>query len=281
MSETVERVLDRAARPGRRPKISVEGLAKCYTVGGSVHQVLGDVSLSVGENEFVSIVGHSGAGKTTLLKCISGLESPSGGRVLIDGEAISGPPKRLALIFQDYGRSLFPWLRVLSNVTLPLRARPDIGRGERRSIAMAALTAVGLADATDHYPWQLSGGMQQRVAIARAIACEPDVLVMDEPFASVDAQTRSDLEDLVLELRRRYAMTAILVTHDVDESVYMSDRVAVLDGSPTGVSQIIDVGLPGERDQLTTKSLPEFVALRARVLQAVRGHASTEEAEDA
>ena len=252
-------------------KISVDKVSKSYVAGDVERQVLSDIVIDVGANEFLSIVGHSGAGKTTLLKCIAGLETPTSGGVRLDGEWISGPPKRLALIFQDYGRSLFPWLRVLGNVMLPLRNRKDIPAAERKAKSVAALAAVGLGDAVNHYPWQLSGGMQQRVAIARAIACEPEVLLMDEPFASVDAQTRSDLEDLVLDLRRKYSMTAVLVTHDVDESVYMSDRVVVLGGVPTGVAELIDIDLPAQRDQVATKSLPEFISLRTRVLQAARG----------
>jgi len=251
-------------------KIVIDALAKNYHGHGGERRVLAGVELAVRDGEFLSIVGHSGAGKTTLLRCIAGLEPPSSGGVRFDGELVTGPPPNLALIFQDYGRSLFPWLRVLGNVTLPLRSAGTLTTRERRAAALDALAAVGLADAAAQYPWQLSGGMQQRVAIARAIACRPQVLLMDEPFASVDAQTRADLEDLVLGIRRQFGMTVVLVTHDVDESVYMSDRIAVLGGTPTGVTQLIDVDLPPGRDQLTTKSLPRFIDLRARVLRAVR-----------
>ena len=266
-SEERAHLSDRAVAP---TKIRVDGLAMSYAAGNAARTVLENVHIDIPARQFISIVGHSGAGKTTLLRCISGLERSTAGSVRFDGKEISGPPEKLALIFQDYGRSLFPWLRVLANVTLPLRADKKLTAKQRAATAEAALEAVGLSDAVHQYPWQLSGGMQQRVAIARALACEPEVLLMDEPFASVDAQTRSDLEDLVLGICRRYRMTTILVTHDVDESVYMSDRVVVLGGRPTTVAELIDVDLPADRDQVTTKSLPEFIALRTRVLQAVR-----------
>lgn len=230
--------------------------------------MLRDVTFDVGANEFVSIVGPSGAGKTTLLRCIAGLETPTSGGVSIDGMPVKGPPRELGLVFQDYGRSLYPWLRVEDNVSLPLRSR-IASTGGRRDIARAALSAVGLEEAARQYPWQLSGGMQQRVAIARALAYEPEALLMDEPFASVDAQTRADLEDLVLRIRRDFGMTIILVTHDVDEAVYMADRVLVLGQQPSLIVEDVQVDLPQPRDQLLTKSMPEFIELRSRVLRAV------------
>jgi NitT/TauT family transport system ATP-binding protein len=261
-----------ATSNGSRSRITVRDLGKSFDGTGrsAPKEVLRGVDFTVRANEFVSIVGHSGAGKTTLLRCIAGLDRPTTGLVEVDGVPTEGPPREIALIFQDYGRSLYPWLRVRDNVALPLRSKRDLSAAARTERAVEALAAVGLPDVGQMYPWQLSGGMQQRVAIARALAYEPEALLMDEPFASVDAQTRSDLEDLVLDIRRRYQMTVVLVTHDIDESVYMADRILVLGGRPTGVGEIIDVDLPAERDQLTTKSLPAFIALRARVLEAVR-----------
>jgi NitT/TauT family transport system ATP-binding protein len=252
------------------PKLSIHDLGMTFSSpDGSTKEVLRGVNLQVGANEFVSVVGPSGAGKSTLLRCIAGLESPTSGSVSVDGETIDGPPAKLALVFQEYGRSLFPWLRVASNVALPLRSRKGLGRAEIRERAQAALSAVGLGEAAELYPWQLSGGMQQRVAIARALAYEPEVLVMDEPFASVDAQTRSDLEDLVLRIRREYSMTVLLVTHDVDEAVYMADRVAVVRGKPASIEEVLDINLPEYRDQVATKALPEFIALRSHVLRSI------------
>jgi NitT/TauT family transport system ATP-binding protein len=170
----------------------------------------------------------------------------------------------MAVVFQDYSRSLMPWMRVEGNIELPLR-RTKLSRAERRERIAKALADVGLHDVGDKYPWQLSGGMQQRVAIARSLAYRPDVLIMDEPFASVDAQTRADLEDLMLELRKRLGMTIVLVTHDIDEAVYLSDKVIVLSGRPATVAATVPVPLAGERDQIRTKSMPEFLELRAQI----------------
>jgi NitT/TauT family transport system ATP-binding protein len=171
-------------------------------------------------------------------------------------------------VFQDYSRSLLPWLSVRDNVALPLRKR-GMPKERRKTAALNALATVGLSDAAHKYPWQLSGGMQQRVSIARALAYEPSLLLMDEPFGSVDAQTREDLEDLVLQVRRE-GMTILLVTHDIDESVYVGDRVAVLSRAPGKVIADLQVNLPAKRDQITTRELPGFVHLRAEVGRLVR-----------
>ncbi len=187
----------------------------------------------------------------------------------LDGELVTAPPERLAVVFQDYSRSLLPWMSVLKNVLLPLRAKA-ITRETRLQRAREALKAVGLAGTEDRYPWQLSGGMQQRVAIARALAYQPEALLMDEPFASVDAQTRADLEDLILRVRTQFGVTVVLVTHDIDEAVYLADEVIVLGGSPTRVRERIHVPLPQPRDQIATKSLPAFAELRGRVLGLIR-----------
>jgi NitT/TauT family transport system ATP-binding protein len=173
----------------------------------------------------------------------------------------------MALVFQEYSRSLMPWLSVRKNVGLPLRHK---SKAERAKLVDEAVEAVGLAGNLDRYPWQLSGGMQQRVAIARALAYQPQILLMDEPFASVDAQTRADLEDLILAVRERYDVTIVFVTHDIDESVYLSDRIVVLSPSPTTVKEILDVHLPRPRDQVETKELPEFAHLRAHVYRLIK-----------
>ncbi|MCO5970487.1 MULTISPECIES: ABC transporter ATP-binding protein [Actinoallomurus] len=235
------------------------------------HTALEDVNLEVAEGELVSIVGPSGCGKSTLLRCIAGLIRPSQGRITLNGREITDVPDNLAVVFQDYSRSLLPWLTVRDNVALPLRRRGR-SKSERQAAALGALQAVGLADAAHKYPWQLSGGMQQRVSIARALAYQPALLLMDEPFGSVDAQTREDLEDLVLRVRKD-GMTILLVTHDIDESVYVGDRVIVLDRAPGRVAADLAVGLPSARDQISTRELPEFVHMRAEVGRLVRGQA--------
>jgi NitT/TauT family transport system ATP-binding protein len=247
--------------------LDVQGLRKVYDAHGRRVEAIADLTFRVGPGEFVCVVGPSGCGKTTLLRCAAGLLAPTAGAVRIDGAPVTGPPPGLAVVFQEYGRSLFPWLRVADNVELPLRNRPH---AERRRLVDDALAAVGLADAHRAYPWQLSGGMQQRVAIARAVAYQPRVLLMDEPFAAVDAQTRADLEDLIRDVWRRLGVTLLFVTHDIDEAVYLGQRVIVLSAAPTTVVQDLAIDLPDARDQLTTRADARFTALRAHVYARIR-----------
>ncbi|WP_131742274.1 ABC transporter ATP-binding protein [Actinomadura roseirufa] len=249
--------------------LQITGLTHSYSDG---HVAIDSLDLTVADGELLSIVGPSGCGKSTLLRCIAGLIRPTGGRITLNGAAVDGVPDDLAVVFQDYSRSLFPWLTVRDNVALPLRRRGK-SRAERRAAAQEALESVGLPDAGRKYPWQLSGGMQQRVSIARALAYRPSLLLMDEPFGSVDAQTREDLEDLVLQVHRAEKMTILLVTHDIDESVYVGDRVVVLNRSPARVHADLPVTLSADRDQIETRGLPEFVRLRAEVGRLVRGGA--------
>jgi NitT/TauT family transport system ATP-binding protein len=249
--------------------LSVRGLGKTYQSDSGPVEAIGSVSFDVGEGELVCIVGPSGCGKTTLLKCIAGLLPPSSGSVVLGGQAITAPPKRMAVVFQEYGRSLYPWLTVEDNVTLPLRAR-GTPRRERAATVRAAVEEVGLGHVMAKFPWQLSGGMQQRVAIARAIAYQPEVLVMDEPFAAVDAQTRADLEDLVRRVWEDLGVTVLFVTHDIDESVYLGQRVLMLSSSPTVVMEDLRIDLPATRDQLSTRALPLFTELRTHVYGQVQ-----------
>jgi NitT/TauT family transport system ATP-binding protein len=249
--------------------LEIRGLGKTYGTGEKATHAVGEVTFAVGEGEFVCVVGPSGCGKTTLLKCIAGLLAPTRGEVLLRGRRVTGPPEETALVFQEYGRSLMPWASVRGNVLLPLRHK-RLTKQERAALVEDAIAHVGLTRFLDHYPWQLSGGMQQRVAIARALAYQPQILLMDEPFASVDAQTRGDLEDLVLRLRADYGITVLFVTHDIDESVYLSDRIVVLTHAPTTVKAILPVGLPAPRDQIATKELPDFAHLRAHVYRLIK-----------
>ncbi|MFA1538901.1 ABC transporter ATP-binding protein [Actinomadura monticuli] len=249
--------------------LQISGLTHSYADG---HLALDGLDLTVPDGELLSIVGPSGCGKSTLLRCIAGLIQPTGGTLTLNGKPVHGVPDDLAVVFQDYSRSLFPWLTVRDNVALPLRRR-GMARAERRAAAEKALESVGLPEAGRKYPWQLSGGMQQRVSIARALAYRPSLMLMDEPFGSVDAQTREDLEDLVLQVHRTEKMTILLVTHDIDESVYVGDRVVVLNRAPARVHADLPVGLPAARDQIETRGLPDFVQLRAEVGRLVRGGA--------
>ena len=245
--------------------LDARGLGHVYGEVENGHRAIQGLSFRVRRGEFVTIVGPSGSGKTTLMRIATGLLQPSEGSVSVAGTTVSGQvPPDVAVVFQDYSRSLYPWMSVGRNVAFPLR-RSRCSPGERRQRTQESLAAVGLAEHADRFPWQLSGGMQQRVAIARALAYRPSLLLMDEPFASVDAQTRADLEDLALDVHQRYGTTILFVTHDIDESIYLSDRVLVLSSAPARLLDDVVVDLPRPRDQLNTRQLPEFVSQRARV----------------
>ena len=253
------------------PALSVSQVWKKY--GDFV--AVSDLTFSVGRNEFVSIVGPSGAGKSTLLRCCCGLFDVTAGSVEVAGTPVAGkPPESLMVVFQDYSRSLFPWLSVGRNVSIALRDRGMSSRGAAAA-AERALADVGLEGTADKRLWELSGGMQQRVAIARALALEPSVLLLDEPFGSVDAQTRESLEDLVLDIWQHSELSVLLVTHDIDEAVYMSDRVLVTSPSPLRIWEEITVDLPRPRGHLETKTLPRYAECRARVERALRSGIAT------
>jgi ABC-type nitrate/sulfonate/bicarbonate transport system, ATPase component len=250
--------------------LSVVDMQKVYQDGdGNGIEAVRNLTFDLAKGELACIVGPSGCGKTTLLKCIAGLLAPTSGSVFLDGTKVTAPPKEMAVVFQEYGRSLFPWLRVRENVELPLKNQ-GMAKNERRELVEQALESVGLASASHLYPWQLSGGMQQRVAIARAVAYQPQILLMDEPFAAVDAQTRADLEDLIRDLWQRLRLTILFVTHDIDESVYLGQRVLVLSSSPTVVQKDLEIDLPQERDQLGTRSSQRFIELRRQVHEQIQ-----------
>lgn len=258
---------DRPATP--RPVVEVRDLRKTYATPDGKNIALAGVSFDVLPGEVTALVGPSGAGKTTVLRIVAGLLDATAGTATVNGQLVTGPPPGVAMVFQDYSRSLLPWLSVLGNVTLPMRAN-GVSRDEARERARHALHSVGLSGKERIHPRQLSGGMQQRVAIARALAFQPTLLLMDEPFASVDAQTRMDLEDLVLPLRDEYAVTILFVTHDIDESVYLSDRIVSLTPPPSVVGEVVTVDLPSPRNQVTTKNDPRFAHTREHVLSLVR-----------
>jgi NitT/TauT family transport system ATP-binding protein len=244
-------------------------VTKDYLLSGTDRvPAIGGVTLEVAAGEFVSVVGPSGCGKTTLLRCLSGLMRPDSGTVTFDGRPVTGVPGSMSIVFQEYGRSLLPWLTAARNVSFGLR---DASRAEAAERAAAALDMVGIGEFAGRHPWQLSGGMQQRVAIARAIARRPRCLLMDEPFASVDALTRESLEELTLNLASQLGFSTLLVTHDIDEAIFMADRVVVLSARPSRVLRSISIDLARPRDEVETRANPLFQEYRREIHSMIRG----------
>jgi NitT/TauT family transport system ATP-binding protein len=236
--------------------------------GRAQRPILEDVGFRVSEGEVVGVVGPSGTGKTTLLRVLSGLLAPSAGSVLLDGKPVLAPTQEAVTVFQDYSSALLPWRTVERNVALPLEGRTT--RGERRERVLKALETVGLADRIDDYPWRLSGGMQQRVQLARALVMEPRVLLMDEPFGALDAITKGSLHDQLLDVQAKTGATIVFITHDVEEAVYLSDRVMVIHGSPGRIVHEVQTELPRPRDQIATRDMPRYHEVRHQLAKVLR-----------
>ena len=243
-------------------KIVVDGIAKRFRSGSGTVEALRDVNFSVQEGEFVCIIGSSGAGKTTLFRIIAGLEEPTDGTVWLDGDPVEGPGTDRGMVFQEYG--LFPWRTVLGNVAFGLDQR-EMSKAARRERAEEMIDLVGLGEFADSYPKELSGGMKQRVGIARALAVDPEILLMDEPFGSVDAQTKGRLHGELLDIWRETGKTVMFVTHDVDEAVTLADRVVVLTGSPGSVHEVVDIDL----DRPRARTDEAFAAYEERLRDAI------------
>jgi NitT/TauT family transport system ATP-binding protein len=247
-------------------RLSLQAVGKSFAAsGGGEFTAIRDVSLEVAPGEFLAVLGPSGCGKSTLLQMAAGLLAPSTGRVMLDGTAVTAPPPHLVYLFQNYAKSLFPWRSARRNVEFPLE-EAGVKRAERQARALALLEMVGLHEAAQRHPWQMSGGMQQRLAIARALAAEPRVLLLDEPFSAVDALTRMELQSLVLDLFDRRGLSIVLVTHDVDEAVFMADRIAVLGGKPSTVTAWFEVDVPRPRDPVLAREDVRFIRLRHQLL---------------
>jgi len=244
--------------------LRIDRLTKEFvTEQGEIVSALSDLSLEVGDSEFVCILGPSGCGKTTLLRIVAGLDQPTSGAVLIDGHPIDRPCPKLAMIFQEY--SLYPWRSVLANVTFGLEMQ-GAAVARRQEVARKYLALVGLSDFASHYPYELSGGMRQRVAVARALAIEPAVLLMDEPFGALDAQTRNVMQMELLGIWEKTRKTILFVTHSVDEAVFLADRIVVLTKRPGKIREIVPVKkCPHPRD----RTCRDFVEIRRHVLDLI------------
>ena len=256
---------------GAAGRIQIDGVAKQF---GDL-RVFQDIDLAIGEREIVSIVGPSGCGKTTLLRCIDGLVQPSEGEIRIDGTKVTEPPRGVAVVFQHFG--LFPWKTVYENVAYGLRLagapKDQIAESVARHIEL-----VGLKGFDKAYPYQLSGGMQQRTGLARALATDPHVLLMDEPFASIDAQTREILQFELLRIWESRPMSMVFVTHSIEEAVLMGDRVVVLRGRPSSIHEVIETGLPRPRTRDVLSS-PRFNEVREQVWSLLMHEAEQAERE--
>ncbi|HHY54563.1 MAG TPA: ABC transporter ATP-binding protein [Chloroflexi bacterium] len=253
------------------PKLQAQRVWKIFG-DRSDHEVVAvqDVSLHVGENEFVSLVGPSGCGKSTLLMMAAGLEPISAGDILIDGRPITGPGADRGMVFQSY--TLFPWLSVEENIRFSLK-KSGLPRAEQDVLVREHIELVGLTSFARAYPNQLSGGMRQRVAIARALVYKPAMLLMDEPFGALDAQTRLQMQELLLNVWQTHRTTVLFVTHDVEEAILLSDRIYVMTARPGRIKTEITVDLPRPRHLLETESDPRFAALRRQVLTLIRAEA--------
>lgn len=273
MIAAVSKVQVGAVPEATAPVMAVDDLSYVVQATSGELLILQNVSLQVRKREFVSIVGASGCGKTTLLRLMAGLLRPTKGQVTFNGVTVTEPHQQLAVVFQDYGRALLPWRTVADNVSLALEAR-RVPRAERPAIIGGLLQKVGLGDRHDAFPLQLSGGMQQRLQIARCLAQQPEVLLMDEPFGALDAMTRQNLQDEVARLSAESGTTVIFVTHDLEEAIYLGDRVISMESRPGRISEVVEIDLPRPRHQLRTREDARFLAYRHRLfdLLPTTGH---------
>jgi NitT/TauT family transport system ATP-binding protein len=263
-ARTVREQPDRAA-----PIIQLRDVTKTFQSHDRSLTVFNRFSYRIENQSFLSVVGPSGCGKSTLLKLISGLETPSDGEILFNGRIVNGPPQGMIYVFQQYTKSILPWRTVIENVEFGLRARRRVPFKELRERCREYIDLVGLNGYENYYPYQLSGGMQQRVCIARALICEPEVLLMDEPFSAVDAMTRAILQELVMRIWQKLPITVLFVTHDVDEAVFLSTRIISLGPAGTGITEDVAIGLPSPRNQIETRAHPQFTELRQRLFASI------------
>ncbi|MFN3323953.1 MAG: ABC transporter ATP-binding protein [Bryobacteraceae bacterium] len=253
--------------------LEITSLTKVFETASGPYVAVRDFNLRIAPSEFVALLGHSGCGKSTVLSIVAGLQRASLGGVCIDGKEIAGPGTDRGVVFQS--PALLPWLTAGENVDLAVReAFPLLGRPGRRKIVERYLDLCQIADAIDQRPAELSQGSQQRVAIARALALEPRCLLLDEPFGMLDSLTRFDLQDMLLDLLQRDSKTVILVTHDIDEALYLADRIVLMtDGPGARVGEVIEIPFPRPRDRRAVLEHPAQIELRARILRFLENHA--------
>jgi ABC-type nitrate/sulfonate/bicarbonate transport system ATPase subunit len=262
-TQTVQDAADSSSLP---PKLEVRDLSKTFTVQRKPLLVLQDINLQLHAREFVCLVGASGCGKSTLLNIIAGLVQPSAGAVLVDGEVVLGPGADRGMVFQGY--TLYPWLTVAQNIAFGLKLR-NLSKAQQREIVSHYLNVIGLTAFAQAYPKQLSGGMKQRVAIARALANAPEVLLMDEPFGALDAQTKEQMQQFLLNLWEETHTTVLMITHDVEEAIFLSQRLYVMSSRPGQLKVEVSISLPEHRE-LDIKLTPEFIDIKRQVLHALR-----------
>jgi len=247
-------------------RLVVQGVSKDYEEGRASVRALEDISLTVRDREFVALLGPSGCGKSTLLRIIGGLVKPSSGQVISGDREVTGPGPDRGMVFQSY--TLFPWLTVQGNIEFGLRER-GVPVSERARVAGHYIELVGLRGFEQAFPKTLSGGMKQRVAIARALANDPEVLLLDEPFGALDTQTRSLMQELLLDIWQQFRKTIVFVTHDVEEAIFMADRVVVMSARPGRIKKIIEVNLPRPRDY-RVKTEPVFLNYKRQAVELIR-----------
>ncbi|MFS8900349.1 nitrate ABC transporter ATP-binding protein [Synechococcus sp. H60.2] len=266
------------AATAAEPYLTLENVSKTYPTPRGEYPVLRDINLSVCEGEFVCIVGHSGCGKTTLLNMVSGFTQPTGGSVKLKGQPITAPGPDRMVVFQNY--SLLPWLTVYENVYLAVQAVfPQKSQSEKHQIVEEHLNLVGLGEAAQKYPPQISGGMKQRVAIARALAIRPAVLILDEPFGALDAITKEELQEELLRIWEEHRCTVLMITHDIDEALFLADRLVLMTSGPAAtIGQIISIPFPRPRDRERMLEDPQYYRLRNSVLSYLYGHEANPEA---
>ena len=250
----------------RRVKLKVENLSKKFDTPNGEISALNKINFQIFRREFISVIGPSGCGKTTLIRTLAGLEFPSSGNVFLEGKKMEGPGAERGMVFQDY--TLFPWLSVKKNVMFGLEIK-GLGKLKAEAEAMEWLDIVGLGKFADAYPEQLSGGMKQRVAIARSLANRPEILFLDEPFGALDAQTRSSMQAYLLKIWQNVDVTVFFVTHDLDEAIYLSDRILVLRANPGEIDELIEVPVPRPRAPGQFLA-PEFLATKKRLEELIR-----------